>query len=267
MSSSLRHIALITRREYLHRIRTKAFIITTLLTPALMAGFMFLPTFFMTQRVERERTIVIVSDDHALAESYSQYLKRKPQGHDDTGTQYVLSIDPTPTDAERQKLDGQVNAKEIDGYVWLTREALKSGKVQYWARSTSDLAEDEHMQNALTTVAIKQRLAATGASNVDVDSLMEHVALQPVQVGRTGVNPDAMFAVAFLLVLILYMTVIIHGVAVMRSVLEEKSSRVMEVLLSAVTPKELMAGKIAGVGAVGLTQIAIWAVLAATFSA
>lgn len=267
MSDSLRHIVLITRREYLHRIRTKAFIITTLLTPALMAGFMFLPTFFMTQRVERERTMVIVSDDHALAESYAQYLVREPKGHADTGTEYNVSIDSLPSSAERAKLDAEVGAREIDGYLWLTRAALKAGKVQYWARSTSDLAEDEHMQNALTTLVIRQRLEASGASNVDVDSLMQRVALEPLQVGRTGVNPDLMFAMAFLLVLILYMTVIVHGVAVMRSVLEEKSSRVMEVLLSAVTPKELMAGKILGVGAVGLTQIAIWAVLGAVFSA
>lgn len=266
MSKLLRHIALITRREYLHRIRTKSFIITTVLTPALMGGFMYLPQYFMTQKFAQERTIVIVSDDQGLAQSYESYLTRKADVKNDTGTQYSVSIDSNPSSSERQKLDSQVNAKQIDGYVWLTRDALKAGKVQYFARSTSDLAEDEHMQDALTTVAIKQRLASSGVQNVDVDSLVKRVNLQPIQIGRAGSSPDAMFATAFLLVLILYMTVIIHGVAVMRSVLEEKSSRVMEVLLSAVTPKELMAGKIIGVGAVGLTQIAIWAALAGIFS-
>ena len=266
MHNTLRHIALITRREYLHRIRTKAFIITTLLTPALMSGFMFLPAFFMTQHVAQEKTIVIVSDDLGAAQSYASYLARKPEGQKDTGTQYTVTIDSTPTGAERQKLNEKVNLKEIDGYLWLTRDALKTGKVQYWARSTSDLAEDEHMQDALTTLAIKQRLAASGANNVDVDALMRRVDLQARQVGRTGVNPEEAYVTTFLAVLILYMTIIIHGVAVMRSVLEEKSSRVMEVLLSAVTPKELMAGKIIGVGAVGLTQIAIWAVLSVGYA-
>ena len=105
-------------------------------------------------------------------------------------------------------------------------------------------------------------------SGPEVEALLTPITLDAVHIekGKEGVSGAAIFATAVAMVMLLYLVVLIYGVAVMRSVIEEKSSRIMEVLLSSVTAKELLAGKILGVGAVGLTQILIWIIFAVAFA-
>ena len=105
-------------------------------------------------------------------------------------------------------------------------------------------------------------------SGQEVDSLLTPIQFKTVRTekGREGTSATTVFVTAFGMVMLLYVVVMIYGIAVMRSVIEEKSTRILEVLLSSVTAKELLAGKILGVGAVGLTQILIWVTCAALFS-
>ena len=256
MNSSIARTLLISRREYLERVRTKTFLITTLLTPAMMLGFIFLPDFFMTMKTGESKAIVVVSDDNTLANAFKTGLEKAKE------TKYEVVLDPNPTPAERAKLDSKVAAREIDGYVWLTRAALISGTLEFYARSASNFQVIDQIQHASSLAAIQLRLDAGGIHNLDTSALTRTVDIRTVEIGRGAADPEKLFAAATLFVLILYMTVVVHGVAVLRSVQEEKNTRIMEVILAAVTPKELMAGKILGVGAVGLTQIAVWAFLA-----
>ena len=124
------------------------------------------------------------------------------------------------------------------------------------------------MRDAVTTALAKHRLAEKGMSGPEVDALLTPIDLDTVHIekGKEGVSGAAVFATAVAMVMLLYVVVLIYGITVMRSVIEEKSSRIMEVLLSSVTAKELLAGKILGVGAVGLTQILIWIIFAMAFS-
>ena len=256
---SLGRTFLISRREYLERIRTKTFLITTLITPAMMLGFMFLPDFFMSMKTGGAKNIIVVSDDPAVANAFKSEIEKNKE------PKYEVTLDQTPTPAERLKLDSKVGSRAIDGYIWLTRAALASGKLEFHARSASNFLVIDQVQHASSLAAIQQRLEKGGIHNVDTASLTRALTIRTVQVGGGVTDPEALFTSATLLVLILYMTVVVHGVAVMRSIQEEKNTRVMEVILSAVTPKELMAGKILGVGAVGLTQIAIWGLIAVAF--
>ena len=256
MNSSIARMLLITRREYLERVRTKTFLITTLVTPAMMLGFILLPDFFMTMKTGESKTIVVVSDDDTLANAFKTDLERTKE------TKYEVALDSNPTPAERAKLDSKVAAREIDGYVWLTRAALISGTLEFYARSASNFQVIDQIQHASSLAAIQQRLDAGGIHNLDTAALTRALEIRTVEIGRGAADPEKLFAAATLFVLILYMTVVVHGVAVLRSVQEEKNTRIMEVILAVVTPKELMAGKILGVGAVGLTQILVWAFLA-----
>jgi ABC-2 type transport system permease protein len=114
----------------------------------------------------------------------------------------------------------------------------------------------------------KQTLLQRGMSGPEVDSLLTPIKFKTVRTekGKEGASATTVFATAFGMVMLLYVVVMIYGIAVMRSVIEEKSTRILEVLLSSVTAKELLAGKILGVGAVGLTQILIWVTCAVLFS-
>ena len=138
----------------------------------------------------------------------------------------------------------------------------------YGARETSDFTEDAGLQSAITSAIMKHELASRGVPASDVDSMLKevHIKTVPIQQGKESGSVNGLeWLSSFLLAMMLYLTLIVYGMSVMRSVLEEKTSRVMEVMLSCVTPKELMAGKILGVGAAGLTQIAIWCAVAGVF--
>jgi len=259
MPETLRNIGLIIRREYLQRLRTRAFWVMTFLIPAMMAGFTLLPSKLMTMKVGGLKRITVVSDDAQLTEGFKEQFAAKGSAGSE---QYMVEPDSIATDAELQRLKTEVANKKLDGFVWLTKDAVTSGKVNFYTRSTADFEMQERLSQALFRAVVRQRVLSSGATHVDLDNLLKRVQLDavPVEAGKsTGI---ALFFTTLLLVMVLYMTVIVHGVAVMRSVLEEKTSRVMEVMLATVTPKELMAGKMIGVGAVGLTQIAVWAMVA-----
>src|SRR5438128_1053211 len=132
---SLARVLLVSRREYLERIRTKTFLITTLITPAMMLGFMFLPGFFMSMKTGSSKNFVVVSDDPALAHTFQNELQKTQQ------TKYTVNVDESPTSAERARLDSAMSSREIDGYIWLTRAALANGTLEFHARSTSNLLQ------------------------------------------------------------------------------------------------------------------------------
>lgn len=263
MHSLLRNIVLIIRREYLQRVRTKAFIFSTLLIPAMMLGFSVLPSVFMNMSLKGEHRVAVASDDPQLTQMFQQQLTRESKG---TGTTYKITIDPEADGKARDRLNAETTNKKIDGYLWLTKEAIASGAIEYHTRAMGDFIETAQIQAAANRALTQQRLMARGVQESEIDSLLKKIEVNAVSVQKGKSSGDALFFTVFILVMILYMTVALHGLAVMRSIVEEKASRVMEVMLSIVTPKELMAGKIIGVGAVGLTQIAVWGMIAAIFS-
>ena len=125
------------------------------------------------------------------------------------------------------------------------------------------------LRRAVTVAAMQQRLAARGMGAEDVTDLLKPIEMDTVQLqaGKENkLNGGAAFILAFTMVIFLYTTLIMYGITVMRSVQEEKSSRIVEVLLASVSARALMVGKIVGVGAVGLTQVLIWATAGMVFS-
>ena len=124
------------------------------------------------------------------------------------------------------------------------------------------------LSRALTRAIAEQQLATRGVTNQQADDLFKPVQLEMVRMenGLESKASGGMFFLIFGMVMLLYMAVIFYGVSVMRSVLEEKNTRILEVLLSSTTSTELMAGKLLGVGAVGLTQMVIWMVMAGSLA-
>ena len=115
---------------------------------------------------------------------------------------------------------------------------------------------------------VKRQLGQKGMSEAEVEAVLKPIDFDSVRIekGKEGASGISVFLVSFTMVMLLYVNVMVYGFAVMRSIIEEKSSRILEVLLSSVTAKQLLAGKVIGVGAVGLTQIFIWLAIAGAFS-
>ncbi len=278
----MRNTLLIVRREYLERVRTKSFLISTLVFPLLIAGLMILPAKIVMLKSSVTRHIAVVAADAGIAQAVQTELEkrgsapapaanqRESQAPASHGPAYRIEVDLNATDSERANLRGKVSAGELDGFLWLGADLLQARKPVYYGRETSDFVQQGEMERAVRTALIRQSLAARGVTAEEVDALMQPMDLDVVTLkqGKESRSSGVVqFFSAFILVMMLYITLVLYGVAVMRSVLEEKTSRVVEVMLSSATAKQLMAGKLAGVGAVGLTQIFIWVALGALFAA
>jgi ABC-2 type transport system permease protein len=263
MRTELRRIWLLARREYLQRVRSKSFLVTTTIIPLFMFMVGVVPSKLMTMRRSSAVNILVASDDAKLADEFKRQLDRRSKSG---GNTYELEIRPvaeSDAPAERQKLEAEAQQRGFEGVLWLTTDAVNRQQVSFATRSATDFMVIGSLRSAVVLAAAKYRLAQRGVKDDSFEDILR-MDLQTTPLERGGASgSEGSFLTALFLVLILYMSVLVNGMAVMRSVLEEKTSRVMEVMLALVTPRELMAGKILGVAAVGLTQIAVWTALAA----
>ncbi len=229
-SLGLTNVWLILRREYLERVRTKSFILMTFLMPAIMFSAAFLPSLLIGRGSSGQRCLVAVSDNPKLAEAFRQQLLQSQPRPGAAGMRYEVEISNDTSEAGRAKLSSQVGALHLDGFLWMTEEAVRAKKVVFHTRAASDLVEIAVIQRAVRDGILEQRLAAHSITSAEVDDLLKRVDLDVISVkGGAGVG---MLLAALMMVLLLYMSVLMNGIIVMRSVLEEKNSRVMEVILS-----------------------------------
>lgn len=280
----MHNVWLIARREYLERIRTKAFIITTILIPALMGGSLLVPTLLISSGGGSSKHLVVVASERHMAEVIGQELNNLKEEENERqaallkqgevtkrqlphAARFQVDVDTNTSAEERRALAEKVNNKQIDGVIWATSDALSANKVALITRDTSSLSDQLEMAAAVSHAVQLELLRAKGLSEADIAAAQKRVDLTTENpAGAKSGNPLLNFLAMIFLVIVLFMSVLLYGVQVMQAVLEEKSSRVMEVMLSSAQPKELMAGKIIGVGAVGLTQVGIWMVAGAALS-
>jgi len=151
--------------------------------------------------------------------------------------------------------------KQLDGYLWITpgNKTTDRPVFSYTPQSAGDIVTHDTIRSALRTVLTRERLAHQGMVASDVDSLLQPVEVDTTQAGKNA-DTTSSFVAIYVLFFLMYMVILLYGMNVARSIIEEKSSRVFEVLLATIRPEEIMAGKVLGVGAVGLTQIGIWIV-------
>jgi ABC-2 type transport system permease protein len=244
-------IMLIARREYLERVRTKAFIISTILIPVLLGGgFAF--SILKASRSKSAAHIAVVSTDHQLALDLQDELS---SGQRAQMTVEVLNDGPTT----RKTLDGELASGDLNAYLWVTPAAAPGGRpnFSFTTGSKADVVTRSSVESALRTVLIREQLNHRGMVAHDVDALLQPITLDTSQEGKHASGLAAYVGVVVMF-LLMYMVVMLYGMNVARSIIEEKTSRVFEVLLSTITAEQMLAGKILGVGAVGLTQILIW---------
>jgi ABC-2 type transport system permease protein len=270
----MRNVFTIAKREYLERVRTKSFLLMTILIPALMIGVSVVPALIANKTSGGTKKVVLVTaNPQAGAALREQILElNKPQKDEDipggqrgplTATRYDVTVETDLSDASRKALVEKVKLKELDGVIWASDEALSSRKFDYITRDVSSFIDTSIMERAISQGMRRQTLKSKGLSDADIEGALKPVDLAAQSPeGKDKPDPQKLFFTVLALTMVLYMTILLYGVNVMRAILEEKTSRVMEVMLSTATSQELMSGKILGVSAVGLTQVGIWAVVA-----
>ncbi|MGE0128576.1 MAG: ABC transporter permease [Blastocatellales bacterium] len=257
----------IIKREYVTRVRSKGFIIGTILSPLFMSSFILVP-FFLGRSAAPDKYQIAVLDqsgDDFLYESLGRALApTKPrQPHYDLWREQVNSQEEL--EARQQVLSRRIAEKHLDGYLILPREALRQGEIKFYAKNASSFSNRARLEDAVNKAISERRIAQEGLNAERIRELTKGVELKVVN--ERGESERGRVMLAFTLVMFIYITVLIYGVTVMRGVMEEKQSRIIEVLLASVRPFDLMLGKIIGIGLVGLTQYVIWAIFGVAISA
>lgn len=251
----LRNTLLIAKREYLERIRSRVFRITTLIVPIGMAGMAFLVS-MSGKKLEGVQNLAILSDNPGLAQQVKAAMDDGPFAPKQ------VDVYAPSTDADLTRVNQQVATHQIQGYLTLkTVEGENEPEATWISGSSINLVGKEQTESAVRSALIREQLLARGMSEDQVHDLMKETKLETKQLKNgTTVTSDSVksFAGADVLIILLYASVLIYGINIARSVVEEKTSRIFEILLSTASSDSLMLGKLLGVGAVGMTQMGIW---------
>jgi ABC-2 type transport system permease protein len=241
----------IVRREYLERVRTKGFVIGTVIGPLVLAALMIGPILAMRSGSKPIR-VSVLDRTGRLGPRVEGALRAarwdgKPR------------FEVVPAEAEpalkRAVLEGR-----LDGYVELPADAVEKAAASYFGRNVSNRIDLNTMERAVSEVLVGVRVAAAGLDPGKVKELTKELDLRTIRLSESGEREDrgAALLLAIILLMILYTSMLIWGQMVMTSVIEEKTSRVVEVLASGVPATTLLSGKLLGVGAAGLTQFLVW---------
>ncbi len=258
MPSSLNNVFLIARREYLERVRAKSFLVMTVLIPTLMGGIIFAMS-FMGRSMGSGQHIAVLTDNPRFGTDLQTEFDNGV-----SGTKPVVDVF-SPVDATtRQRLDGELKSKgsTLDGYLVVTAATEAGARPQFeWVpKVQSDVITRGRVADAARAALTREQLAKAGMSAGQVSSLLKPVEL--ASPNGKGDHAGAAVASAYGMYFLMYFVILFYGMNVARSIIEEKTSRVFEVLLATIRPTEMLAGKVIGVGAVGLTQVGIWITLA-----
>ena len=245
-------IGIIISREFNERVRKKSFIITTILMPLLMIGMMAAPTLMMLFAKGDQKSIVVLDQSGIIAPNL--------EGDDEiTFTPMDITLDEARADSN------------IFGVLWIGEDVVDNpSNVKLYTNSSSSMSLESNLASQMEKIIERERLKRYDIENLE--QIMQDVKVRVSfstfrnDLSEEGEDEEATSSsIAYMLGLVLgmmlYMFLIIYGSMVMTSVIEEKGSRVLDVLVSSVNPFQLMMGKILGVASVAVTQIAIWGVL------
>jgi len=279
----------VMKREYLQAVRRKMFIFMTLFFPVLMAAMFIVPGLLVARGMGGKK-VAVVDGTGALASSFSHRLEPEapdpkkalsgrsrgelPQSID---VDYVAANTSVNLSAAARPYLDRLNADKdsgnrLDAVLLIPSNAFdgNDAKMTYYSRSSADLFSKERLASVANRAIQRQRLAGRGIDPAVVDTLTREVPVDSVQYSRSGEQKkggEANFIVGFIFAGLLIIPSFIYGLETMRGIVQEKSERIVEVLVSSMSPRELLTGKILGVAAVGLTQVTVWLTLIAAVGA
>jgi ABC-2 type transport system permease protein len=244
---------LVAQREYLTRVRKRAFVVLTLLVPFIIAGFGVLVGKLATSDESAE--IVDVRDTSGLGIAARLTQMSTPQ----------LQFLPVAGSLPEAKQNFQKDKHAGLLYLPVGLDVQNPEGVQFFGKGNISLGKETRVQKALNDAFAELKMQRSGLTQTQLDQLRAKVPLSSVSLDEAGKEKDSNSGVttgiASVLAVLIYFFIFLYGVQIMRGVGEEKSSRVMEVMLSSVKPFDLMMGKIVGIAAVGLTQFLLWGLL------
>ena len=271
----------ILKREYIQRVRARMFIVSTILLPVVMSLFGLVPALILSIDAGGPMRVAVVDHTGKLYTRLEQALASDEQpadqgdqmrsGPEMPGRAFTLeqvpSIGPDAS-AQRDRLDARLRNKEIDGYLILPPDFMQHGNAEFFNNNPGDVLTRRILHQALNRAVREQRLIEAKVDSATRQGLFQPVELESVKIGAAGVERDSggSFVLVFGVGFIMYLAILMYGQIVLGAVIEEKETRIAEILFSSVKPFTLMMGKLVGVSLVALTQLAIWGTAFSAFA-
>jgi ABC-2 type transport system permease protein len=278
----MKKLLAVIKKEYKVIVHKKSFIIMTILTPVLMAGMMFVPVLLM--KVGRSEKTIAVAD---YSGGYYQALSARPQASKEKRKR-GLDMDAMQKEQEAKasgrisfqqvqlagrdaaglvrEYEQKVLKKEVDGLLLIPADVTTRREVSYYSTSVSDFTTIKFIESTLRTAISKQLLLEKKIDPAVVDEATREISMDTFKVKKEGTTKSDSgmdYMMSLFMIVILFMILINYGQMIMRGVLEEKNSRISELLISSARPTAIFYGKVLGIGLAGLTQVALWIVLGA----
>jgi len=292
----MRKFLAVVKREYVQRVRSKMFLVVTVAAPLMFALFTVAPAFIAGIKSGGPTRVAVVDETGRMYERVRESLLSGP-GEDEESAEAqaanavnqnrsdrmkraaaageqgyaVEQVEAGGRDFEevKRRLNERVKRDELDGYLVIPPDVLTSGAAEFYARNTGDLFTNGQIAERLTKAVREQRMVERNINPADMREITKPVKVKTKRVGEgredaedTGQGFYLVFGVGF----IIYLTILMYGQVILGAVIEEKETRIAEILFSSIRSFPLMMGKLIGVSLVALTQFAIWGLAFAAFA-
>jgi len=248
-------IGLIIKREYLTRVRKRSFLIMTFLGPILMAAIYIIPIMLALNSSNEKMRIAVVDESHWFEDRFN-----------DTQEHTFVLMPGQPIDSVKEMV--KTGIFDMALYVPPTQLNIPSNAVVYSIRQVP-MEVETYISNVMEKEIEDQKLMANGVDPEIVSAVKTNVNLQIMRMDEKGNEKETFtkvqFTLGIFLAMLVYMFIIFFGGQVMQGVAEEKTNRIIEVIISSVKPFQLMMGKVIGVSLVALTQFVLWILLTGVF--
>ena len=265
----MKKILTIARWEYLEKVKTKTFIISLVITPLIIIMFSLLPTLLIQKEDQRTKVIGVVDTSgiffHRLNDELEQYKLADNQPN------YILlnladnkkTLEQLKTEADKNVIDNK-----IEGFLFILNSGTDSLEIEYRSENLWNFKDLRRFEEKINRIRIQNELNARGIDPSLAAFVQNSIEIEQIKIEKSGEEGKQNFLVvffsAFIFIILLMMMVIYSGQLLVRSLIEEKSNRLIEILISSCTSEQLLAGKILGLSALGLTQIFIWSLIGIT---
>jgi ABC-2 type transport system permease protein len=263
----------VARWEYMEKIKSKAFLISLFLTPAIMIAVSVIPALLASQADTESKTIGVIDLSGQVVQPLADLLEQRfklPNGQ----SNYILRSFPVDSqqsmNVPKHIADSLTVAEALEGYLIIGKDYLNDTSFDYRSCNVGNLKVTENLQRTLRDLIVSQKLKAEGIDPGMVKDLTRSLELKTIKVSKSGKEEESgfgqVFFTAYIFMMMMFILIMTSGQMLVRSMLEEKSNRVVEVLMSSCSANDLMAGKIIGLSGMGITQMLFWVLIGVAVS-
>jgi len=269
----MRKALAVARWEYVEKVKSKAFLISLLLTPLIMLGMGILPTLLATRPDTTAQIVGIIDPSGEIALPLSEYLDahyKLPDGNPNYVLRKFSAGTADEVAAAKHRADMLILDDQLEGYLVLGKSYLNDTAFEYHAQNVGNVKLIERMNHAMRDLLVRKKLEARGYDTSIIRDLSSEVDMKTIKLAKSGQEEESaverVFFTAYGFMMMMFFLIITSGQILVRSMLEEKSNRVVEILISSCTANQLMAGKVIGLSLLGLTQMGLWGVIGIAIS-